>query len=365
MAIEDLRFEEIQPGRHNVHVKRLLLTIILSGFCLIVPGADSIDERIWIDAKINGQPVRFACDTGAGFGLALFSTAAQRLGLKVTPPDQKPAAGGVAVGTTELCNLDLGITNTKVSLDVVELPAYFKWAEEADGAVGWPALSNNVIHLDLAVPEVSLLTNVPPKTANWVKFRIPPASEILKLEVPDDEGGMMVVDVDTGKDRGVILNPREWRAWKAAHTNQPITLDASYMPGAGLVVREESFAREISFGPLTLTEVPIMEANKAELATDPKFEASLGVVALKRLEMIIDGRRGIVYVWPKATPALPNQHNRLGAVFVPRDRQNDDLVAQVVDGSPAYAAGIRNDDVLLKIGNSTPPSGVPTQKSCL
>jgi C-terminal processing protease CtpA/Prc len=66
--------------------------------------------------------------------------------------------------------------------------------------------------------------------------------------------------------------------------------------------------------------------------------------------MVVDGRQGIVYIRSKTTPPLPYWHNRLGAVFVPRDSQNDDLVAHVVDGDPAYEAEIRNDDVLLKIG---------------
>jgi hypothetical protein len=91
LAIDDLRFEEIQNGRHDARVNRFLLSFILLGFCLNVARASSIDERIWINAKINGQPVRFAYDTGWGNNQTLFSTTAKRLGLKVTPPDQKPA----------------------------------------------------------------------------------------------------------------------------------------------------------------------------------------------------------------------------------------------------------------------------------
>jgi serine protease Do len=36
-------------------------------------------------------------------------------------------------------------------------------------------------------------------------------------------------------------------------------------------------------------------------------------------------------------------------VFVPTNAQSNDLTAQVVDGTPAQAAGIRVGDVLLKI----------------
>jgi hypothetical protein len=331
-------------------VNRLFLAIILTGFYSSCSRAAGLEERIWVDAKINGQPVRLVYDTAASFSPVLFTTTAQRLGLKFTMPDLKPAAGEVVFGKTEICHLDFGTTDARIFFYVVELPTYFKWAQDVDGVLGWPALSNDIIYLDLVVPMLGRLPAAPKETAGWEKFRIPPGSDILKLEVPAGKRGTMVVAVDTGKDRGVVLSPEKWQAWKATHTNQPFTLNASYMLGAGLVVKEESFAHEIAFGPLTLTEVPVMEANRAELATDPKYEASLGLAALKRLDMVVDGGRGVVLVRPKTTPPLPYQHNRLGAVFVPGDSPNDDLFAHVADGSPAAEAGIRNDDVLLNIG---------------
>jgi C-terminal processing protease CtpA/Prc len=76
----------------------------------------------------------------------------------------------------------------------------------------------------------------------------------------------------------------------------------------------------------------------------------LGLEALKRLDLIVDGKHGMAYLRPKQTRSVPGDHNRLGAVFVPRDDQSDDLVAHVLEGSPAFEAGIRNGDVLLSIG---------------
>src|SRR5262245_22742281 len=62
----------------------------------------------WPEAKINGQSVRFAVDTGAGYPMVIWSGTAKHLGIKVTPPDYQPATGKVAVGTSELCDVDLG-----------------------------------------------------------------------------------------------------------------------------------------------------------------------------------------------------------------------------------------------------------------
>ena len=89
--------------------------------------------------------------------------------------------------------------------------------------------------------------------------------------------------------------------------------------------------------------------NEAQAALATNHEAILGIAALKQLDLIVDGKTGVAYVQPHSGPRA-RQHNRLGAIFAP-GHASDDLVAFVLDGSPAYEAGIRNGDVLLKIGN--------------
>ena len=91
----------------------------------------------------------------------------------------------------------------------------------------------------------------------------------------------------------------------------------------------------------------------ASLGIPPTEEvASLGMAALKRLDLVVDVKRGIAYLRPKKTPAPPpsNPHHGPSAASAPRDENSDDLVARVANASPAYAAGIRDGDVLLKIG---------------
>jgi hypothetical protein len=61
---------------------RTISILILSCACL---SASGVEERLWLDAKINGEPVRLCFDTGSD-RVALLREAAQRLGLKVTDP---------------------------------------------------------------------------------------------------------------------------------------------------------------------------------------------------------------------------------------------------------------------------------------
>jgi hypothetical protein len=148
------------------------------------------------------------------------------------------------------------------------------------------------------------------------------------------------------------LHPQDWREWRIDHANAPTTLDAYYMPAAGLVVKEQTWASELNLGGLLLTGIPVMEANPAEVALgSAEFQASLGLAALKRLDFVVDGKQGLAYIRVKRSPPPPFEHNRLGAVFVPRDPRAQDLVASVVDGTPAAKAGIRNGDVLLKLND--------------
>jgi len=324
---------------------------VACAMCLWTPTAQASDERIVMDATINGKSARLLFDTGAS-DLILFRKGAERLGLKVTEPprDLQAAAGQVPVGTSEECEFVLGTTRTRTSFKVFEPPSFLHMG--ADGAVGWQPLRYNLIQIDAGLKQAKWLANAPPETATWLKFRIRSQARVLCLEIPGQEETRGVLSVDTGSSCGVALNPERWRAWSTAHTNQPTTLMAGYMPGAGTVVMEESWARELTFGPLVLTEVPVMIANVAEQAmAAPGFEASLGLAALRRLDVIIDGNLGIAFLHPKSSSPPPYEHNRLGAVFAPLKMEGGDLVARVIDGSPAYEAGIRNGDVLLKVGD--------------
>jgi hypothetical protein len=328
---------------------KAFLVIILSCFCVILAKAD--DERIWFNAKINGQPVRFIFDTGASVNQTLFPNAAQRLGLKVTPTNQKGFDGTIVIGMTELCNIDLGVTNANASLAVLDMPLAFKW--DADGFFGWPAVNNNILQFDVEKGIVTTLPKVPEETIGWTKLHVRTNSDILNLEIPARDGKISILFIDTGMNGGVKLNPQKWREWKSTHPNQPITLDSYYGPSTGIVVKEQAWCDKIFIGPIELTDVPIQEADEGDVNAgtfpDAKFEATLGLAALKRLDVIIDGKHGIAYLHPKKTPPSIFPHNRLGAAFVPNNMQSDDLIAHVIEGGPAYEAGIRNGDVLLKV----------------
>lgn len=227
---------------------------------------------------------------------------------------------------------------------IVELPPHIPWG--ADGLIGWQPLKGNIFSIEAAAQSVKLIATVPKETSSWSRLPLQTNWQFMAFVIHTPDGKDVIVTVDTGSDQGVILPPETWRAWKAAHANQPTTLAAYYsLSAAATVVAEEGWAKEFSIGELSLTDVPVLEGR-----ADDGLGVILGLTALQHLDLIVDRQQEVTYLHPTKTTPPRYDHNRLGAVFVPLDPQKDDLVARVVEGSPAWDAGIRRGDLLLKIG---------------
>jgi hypothetical protein len=328
--------------------------------------ADNTEDRMWLDAKVNGDSVHLAVDTGSSRSV-LFRPSAEDLDLKITDPptDAPKPPGTVAFGSTEPCDFTFwGVTEHR-PLAVADVPDYVRL--RFDGLVGWPDVRARTFLFDTVGRQMRPLDKMPDDLDTWTKFRVYPFANVLLLETTRTDGSPGFVFVDTGSPYGVGLSPDNWRVWVAANAKEPRTLRTYYTPGAGEVWGEESWAHRFSIGPLAITEVPIGEAPSSTpgLATG-RHIATLGMAALARLDFVLDGKHGVAYLRPKNTPPLPYNHNRLGAVFVPLIPQSEFLVAQVEPGGPAALAGIHDGDLLAYIDGRTmtnwadhPTIGVP------
>ncbi len=313
-----------------------------------VCAAAAADDRIFIPAKINGQPVKLAFDTGAQHH-TLFRRTTDRLGLKVTPPpaDYTPPAGLVAGGIVEPCRLEIGGSSAQVRFRSLEIPAFLRFG--ADGVLSWRGLTDAIIAIRWDRKEAGPLAAVPGPARRWLKRPLRPKDWMLGFTLAGDGGAEHVVYIDTGSPFGAALSARRWEQWLAAHPDRPATLEAAYFPADGLVVSEVRLADRLAFGPLVLRDVPIRRVQPSLERVFPKLEGVLGLFALTRLDVILDGKNQCIYLHANPDAKAACNYNRLGAVFTPRDLQSADLLARVIDATPAHRAGIRNGDVLLRI----------------
>lgn len=99
-----------------------------------------------------------------------------------------------------------------------------------------------------------------------------------------------------------------------------------------------------------MTDVPVIEDSSVDLGLDGEdYEATLGLAALKRLDLIVDAIHGVAYLRPKSEKPTPYKHNRLAVCFVPQDLEGAKCVAHVLKSGPGYTAGVRDGDILLKV----------------
>lgn len=61
----------------------------------------------------------------------------------------------------------------------------------------------------------------------------------------------------------------------------------------------------ISIGPLTITDVLLREANLAETAGTQAYRTTLGLMAVRRPDLVVDAKNDLAYVRPRTTPVPP------------------------------------------------------------
>ncbi len=310
------------------------------------------EDRIWITASINGKHARLYFDTGA-CDLELHSQGATRLGLNfIAFPKSGTNSLGIPVMKAGDCDFDFGQGVVKMPFFVADLPDTINPTE--DGSIGWQTklFSQAIAKVDAASANVSLLKALPASIGEWTAWNIRTNDCIVGLEFPGQRPEASFINIDTGSSAGVMLSPSGWRRWTALHQTRARTLNAYYTKGSGLVVAEESWAGEISLGRLALRDVPVMEADATDVAlSGPGFNATLGLAALRCIDLIIDGKNSIAYTRLNKVGRVAYTHNRLGAVFIPEASvfgRGEHLVARVAADSPAFLAGIRDGDALLK-----------------
>lgn len=320
---------------------------------LLLASASASDDRLWIDVKINGQAVRLALDTGAESAF-VWRREAKKLGLtfKDPRPNRRAEPGHVVISIADECDLSIFGQTHKAHFLVLELPSYARMP--GAGVLGWGNISYNVLSFIGHERKFSLLRDVDASInkKDWLECKLKDA-KVLSLWIPykrDTKAKNGAIYIDTGSAFGVQLSHERWKQWLAANPDTPMTITAYSSPAAGLVVEKIGWADKLDLGQIEIEDVPVMRCSAGSEHWDD-HEATFGMQALRRLDLITHGRRSLVYIRQTKRTKLQFQHNRIGAVFVPPGAKGEHLLAHVVKAGPAYQAGIRDKDVLVGIGD--------------
>jgi lipoprotein NlpI len=268
---------------------------------LLLTGCQHVQREMFLaDVRINDKPVRFAYDTGAG-ETVMWTHSAKRLGLKVFKPPSSPklAPGCVKIGHTELCRFNVGHETFQLKLATVHLPWPWGGLMDTDGVIGWPDLKSDFMAFDTADDSIKNVDGLPQDTNGWTRLPLYRHTGVLALEIPRADGKTGVLQVDTGSAEGASLSPARWKEWRATHPHAHGSWLLNFMPGSGPAIGRQYEADDLVIGPLTWKRVTIRKARPTEMAIAEGggvVEASIGLAALRQLNLIIDRTNQMAYV---------------------------------------------------------------------
>jgi hypothetical protein len=361
-------------------MKAFLTGLVLSTG--LFAGSDTTD-RPCVTVRIDGRPVRLTIDTGAD-RLALFSAVADRIGLKYDKrePGSDPSrekAGPVVLFRSDFCRLKIENSDfPRLRIDgaegrgrvwVAQTPPGFH-LPGVDGAIGWPNLCKRILHIDWGRKVLECVPKVPKPAPPWRRLELysRPDLHVLALRVPASADAREAVYIDTGDSGGVAVCSALWQEIVSQHPSLPVALEGHYIPAAAYVVERICWLETLRLGSLELHDVPVREMPATQQRL-PSHLATIGLYGLTRLELIVDGPHKRAYIRTREDYSQQYDYNRTGVVFLPADSESSDLVATVLEGGPAYEAGIRTGDKLLRVngrdvtGWKTNPQGATERRS--
>jgi hypothetical protein len=305
--------------------------LVAGVFCLLILCSVACGQnRLTVDTRINGKDAVFGFDTGTYVSLVLFEQNVERFNLDTSErKGHKIAHFEFEIGTSKL----------KAEALVIDSPP-----ADVDGLIGWPFLQGKVWAVLWNEGTLVRLQSVPEQAQGWLQIELSTDVPILAFANGKKDKGLIYID--TGDSGGVSLSSAQWERWLKEHPDAPMTLDAAWSPAVGgISVVRQSWSDRLDLVALV---IPGTTVNRAAHKW-PRLEAVVGLEALSHFEVVLDLEESRIYLKERDGYHIEPEYNRLGATFVPKSMESEELVAQVLKNSPGYRCGIRNGDILLKV----------------
>ncbi|HEX8128483.1 MAG TPA: aspartyl protease family protein [Pyrinomonadaceae bacterium] len=319
---------------------------------------ESNANKIYLSATVNDIASRwFILDSGAAFNV-VDEEQVKTLGLNLSDISAVRGAGersvNIAVGSAVKISLP-GVEFKEQSVTVLPVSDSIARYEgrRVDGLLGYDFFKRFVVEIDYAAGRINLHA---PQTYNYAGAgeRIP--LEINKghifvsatLALPDGKSVESTLLVDTGFRTGLTLNT-PFVAEHGLLASVPKKLDFLKAVGVG---GEYSLAvariRSVRLGHHTIAS-PVVALSRAEsgVLAGGDFDGIIGAEILRRFKVIFDYSRRQMILEPNAHFDQPHDYDKSGLLLRTAGRNLSGVeVFQVIEGSPAAAAGLREGDTI-------------------
>ncbi|HET6350477.1 MAG TPA: PDZ domain-containing protein [Candidatus Krumholzibacteria bacterium] len=317
-----------------------------------------IGRHVWLRVAVDGHaPANFVFDTGASLSV-IDSTYAASIGLK-TEGSMQAMGGASSKGRASFATVDSlrvaasdgdgievhGLKVAVVSLNPLLAP--FFWRDCA-GIVGFDVISQFVTRLDYDGHQLFFFD---PKTFKYdgkgTALAMTLAGNVPVVDIKVDgayEGGARV---DVGSDALLDLHtPFVKKNDLIAKAKKSITTTAGGV--GGLFHSQLARMQSVEVGPYTIDDplIGLSTTEQGALASED-YAGNIGNRLLERFTVTLDYERRQIWLEPGAHYSEHANYSRLGARFA---KMGDNVIAtQIIAGSAAEKAGLREGDVVTEI----------------
>lgn len=319
-------------------------------------------NKIYVPVRVNGKGAYpFVLDTGSIFNV-VDAERAKSLGIKTTGKSEARGAGEGSLPSSVGTNVDLSVAGAAMGKSDVEvLPINkaisFSEGRVVDGLLGCPFLERFVVEIDYANKKVSFYEPA--------KFQYTGTAESIPLEL--ERGNIFaranVVLPNGERVAGKFLIDTGWRA--ALSLNAPFALDHKLRiitttivatTGVGIggpVTDAVGRISALEIGRYAIkTPITNFSETTSGLQAQNDFAGIIGAEVLRRFTVVFDYPQRRMFLQPNAQFDEPYDFDMSGLYVTAEGKDFRTFrVYKVVLGSPADAAGLREGDQILSIGD--------------
>jgi hypothetical protein len=325
-----------------------------------------VSNKPFVQVRINdSKPYRFMLDTGSGASL-IDPPLARALGFQ--PASESKGNFGVGSGTTSLvllkptaCQEMAGTRVAGVHLLGFDLSGISSVEGlPVRGTVGSEFLHKSVVVIDYAHSTIRVLDPAFEYRGNGVVLPVTIDGQIFTTVHIHKSSGEIVEGkfyLDTGTRTAISLNSPFVRDnhLLAGETAIPLATLGFGMGGESLasVFR----IRQLELGTISLQDVVATASlDEKGVLADPNVAGIIGGELLRKFTVILDYPHQRVILEKTPLSNSPFGYDASGLFLIARGPKLDRItILRVVAGSPADAAGLQKDDVILSIGGD--PAG--------